>query len=205
MLSLAPTGDSIWSDMFRFEIPPTEKVIRTIAVYFVIAVLLRLTGKRTLAQLNSFDLVVMLLLSNVVQNAIIGPDNSLVGGILGAVVLVVFNALIDRVAFLGKDSERIIEGKPTVLVRDGVVDGSALLRMGLREHELQTALHHQGADSAQEVRRAELQPGGSFNVELRREFQAASFGELQEAMAQLQKHLDGRLSEIESRLAPSTE
>ena len=85
MLSLVPTDDSIWTSMFAFQIPPTEKVIRTIGVYLAIALIIRLGGKRTLAQLNTFDLVVVLLLSNVVQNAIIGPDNSLIGGLLGAV------------------------------------------------------------------------------------------------------------------------
>jgi len=165
---LVPAGSSTWSDLFRFEIPPTEKVLRTVIVYLVIALLIRVAGKRTLAQLNSFDLVVILLLSNVVQNAIIGPDNSLLGGILGAVVLVGFNAVMDRVAFLGPVAEKVFEGSPTVLIRDGVVDAAALSRMGLRPHELDQVLHRQGADSPTEVRRADLQPAGSFTVDLRR-------------------------------------
>ncbi|MEO7058837.1 MAG: DUF421 domain-containing protein, partial [Lapillicoccus sp.] len=76
----AASGDSLWSSLFHIEIPWDEKIIRTILVYLVITVILRIFGKRTLAQWNSFDLVVMLLLSNVVQNAIIGPDNSFIGG-----------------------------------------------------------------------------------------------------------------------------
>jgi len=86
------SGTSIWQSMFGFEIPATEKILRTLGVYLGLAIIMRLAGKRQLAQLNSFDLIVMLLLSNVVQNAVIGPDNSLTGGLLGAVVLVGFNA-----------------------------------------------------------------------------------------------------------------
>ena len=79
-------------------VPVAEKVLRTIAVYFAIVFLLRLFGKRELAQLNSFDLVVLLLLSNVVQNALIGPDNTLVGGLVGAVTLLALNAVVVRYA-----------------------------------------------------------------------------------------------------------
>lgn len=201
MLALVSASDSIWSDMFSFQVPPTEKVIRTILVYLVIAVLIRVGGKRTLAQLNTFDLVVMLLLSNVVQNAIIGEDNSLAGGVLGAAVLVAFNAILDRVAFLGPRSEWLFDGTPTTLVKDGKVDHDALRSVGLREHELTTALRKQQADGADEVSLARLQPGGSFDVELMREHQNASTGELVEAVAQLQRHLDLRLGELESRLA----
>src|SRR5674476_517331 len=78
----AVAGTSIWQSMFGFEIPATEKIVRTLGVYLGLAIIMRLAGKRQLAQLNSFDLIVMLLLSNVVQNAVIGPDNSLTGGLL---------------------------------------------------------------------------------------------------------------------------
>lgn len=181
MPSLTAAGSSIWADLFRIEIPATEKIIRTVLIYLVIIVLIRLAGKRTLAQLNSFDLVVILLLSNVVQNAIIGPDNSLLGGVLGAVVLVGFNAVMDRLAFLGPGAEKLLEGSATPIIKDGVVDTAALSRMGLRQHELERVLHQQGADSPTEVRRAELQPGGTFTIDLRREFQAASYGALKPA------------------------
>lgn len=194
-------SSSMWSDLFSLDaVPLTEKVVRTVLVYLVIAVIIRLTGKRTLAQWNSFDLVVVLLLSNVVQNAIIGPDNSLLGGAVGAVVLVGFNAVVDRISFLGKDTEMLLEGRPTILITDGVVDEEAMRRMGLRQHELLTALHQQGADSPGEVRLAALQPGGTFNVSLMRQHQTASRGELEEAVARLQQHLDDRLDALEARL-----
>src|SRR5437763_7052349 len=105
-------------DLFSVGIPLAEKVIRTVGVYLAIAVLLRLAGKRDLAQLNTFDLVVMLLLSNVVQNAIIGPDNSLVGGVIGAAILVAVNAVVVRSAAASPRLERVFEGTPTVLIDD---------------------------------------------------------------------------------------
>ena len=195
----AAGSSSIWQDMFAFQVPPAEKVIRTVVVYLFIGVLIRVAGKRMMAQLNSFDLVVVLLLSNVVQNAIIGPDNSLLGGLLGAAVLVLFNALMDRIALLGPRSTWLFQGSPTVLVTHGRMDEKALRRVGLRDHEIQSALHHQGADGPNEVRRASLEPGGIFNIELMRDEQAASFGDLRQAVLDLQRHIDSRLSVLERR------
>ena len=195
----AAGSSSMWQSMFTFQIPPAEKVIRTVVVYLFIGVLIRVAGKRMMAQLNSFDLVVVLLLSNVVQNAIIGEDNSLVGGLLGAAVLVLFNALMDRVALMGPRSTWLFQGSPTVLVTHGKVDEKAVHRGGLRDHEIMSALHHQGADGPNEVRRASLEPGGTWNIELMRDEQAASFGDLRQAVLDLQRHIDARLSALEGR------
>src|SRR4029453_2666254 len=106
----------VYSDLFHMGVPVVEKVLRTVGVYAGLAVLLRLGGKRDLAQLNSFDLVVLLLLSNVVQNAIIGNDNSLLGGLLGAVVLFVVNGILVRAARNNETLDRVIEGAPITLV-----------------------------------------------------------------------------------------
>ena len=109
----------IWHDLTDLGIPVSDKALRTIFVYGGLVVLLRLAGKRMLSQLNTFDLVVVLLLSNVVQNAIIGPDNSLLGGLIGACFLVAMNAIWERVA----TSSKVLPGvSPTTLVRDGVAD-----------------------------------------------------------------------------------
>src|SRR5947207_4131696 len=123
---------SIFHSLFTMGEPIALKAIRTVAVYFGILVLLRVGGKRDLAQLNSFDLVVLLLLSNVVQNAIIGNDNSLAGGLLGAVILVAINAVVVRVVQRSKTAVNLFEGMPTVLVRNGQVVHKALTRLGLR-------------------------------------------------------------------------
>src|SRR5205823_11124773 len=117
-------------------IPIAEKALRTVAVYLGILLLLRLAGKRDLAQLNTFDFVVLLLLSNVVQNAIIGNDNSLVGGVLGGVILVGGNSLIVRVVRRSDRMTLLFEGSPTVLIRDGVLDHAAVNRLGLREEDV---------------------------------------------------------------------
>lgn len=121
---------SISNDLWAFQIPPLEKVLRTVLVYLAILVIVRVAGKRLLAQMNSLDLVVVLLLSNVVQNAIIGDDNSLVGGVLGAVVLVTANAGLERIAQVFPAFRRVVEGRPTPVVRDGEVIDGALIAWG---------------------------------------------------------------------------
>ena len=110
-------------------ISPGEKALRTVAVYGALLVLLHLAGKRQLAQLNSFDLVVLLLLSNVVQNAVIGNDNSLAGGLLGAVILLAVNVVVVRGAFMSPRFGKAIQGGATTLYADGRLDERALRRM----------------------------------------------------------------------------
>ena len=102
-----------------------EKVLRTVVVYFAIVILLRVFGKRELAQLNSFDLVVLLLLSNVVQNAIIGPDSSLWGGLIGAATLLFLNMVMVRVVKRWPSIDRLFEGKQNAIVTDGTYDEHA--------------------------------------------------------------------------------
>ena len=200
----AAAGDSMWSDMFTFQVPPLEKVIRTVVVYLVIALLIRLFGRRMLAQLNLSDLVVVLLLSNVVQNAIIGDDNSVVGAVLGATVLVVFDYLLDRIAFRIKHSERILDGQSVILVEDGHVKKDQLRRTGIRDTELRTVLHRMGADHVSEVEYATLRPGGAFDVALKREEQDASAGELEAAVRRIEQRIDDRFASLEARLRDVT-
>jgi uncharacterized membrane protein YcaP (DUF421 family) len=189
-------GSSIWQSMFGFEIPATEKILRTLVVYLGLAVIMRLAGKRQLAQLNSFDLIVMLLVSNVVQNAIIGPDNSLAGGLLGAAVLVGFNAALERVATANQRATRIFEGTPTTLVEEGQIRERNVHRAGMHDTEVISALRHQGA-RVQDVSEATLEPGGAIVVKLTPEAETATYGELHQAIQNLQRHLDERLSALE--------
>ncbi len=165
-------------DLLSMGIPVGEKIIRTVAVYGGLAVLLRAFGKRDLAQLNSFDLVVMLLLSNVVQNAVIGPDNSLVGGLLGAVVLVVVNSAVVRAVNRSPAAIAVFEGRPSRLVRDGRLDIAMVRRLGLRSADVEDALHRQGADSLDQVREAVLEPGGTIVVRQNERDQSATKGDL---------------------------
>ncbi|HEX5407392.1 MAG TPA: YetF domain-containing protein [Pseudonocardiaceae bacterium] len=166
----------VWSDLFTLQVPVWEKVLRTVLVYAGLAVLLRLAGKRDLAQLNTFDLIVIMLLSNVVQNAIIGADNSLSGGLIGAGVLMAVNALWVRVVNRRPRLTALFEGTPTVLVQDGKVV-SSLHRLGLRRSDVAAALRRQGAASIDEVERASLEPGGSIVVDLKPEAEDLTVGD----------------------------
>lgn len=180
---------TIAADLFRVGEPLIEKGIRTVAVYVGILVLLRLGGKRDLAQLNSFDLVVLLLLSNVVQNAVIGNDNSLLGGLLGAAILVVVNGGLVRLARRSDGLTRLVEGNPTVLVRDGRLDRAQLRRLALRDEDVLNALRRQGANTIDEVKDAVLAPGGSIVVTLKREDESATKGDIRRLEDKLDRFL----------------
>src|SRR6476660_1224297 len=120
VVAAAPQG--MVDDLFHLQMPAAEKVIRTVAVYLGILIVIRVAGKRLMGQMNSQDLVVVLLLSNVVQNAIIGEDNSLIGGLLGAAVLVLVNAGLDRLTLRVPWLAWLLDGRATVVVTDGLLD-----------------------------------------------------------------------------------
>ena len=155
----------IFDHMFLMPLPILEKLLRPVIVYLVLVLLLRLFGKRELAQLNPFDLVVLLSLSNTVQNAIIGDDNSVTGGLIGAFSLLAINWLVVRVLFRSRRLTLVIEGRATVLVRDGQIDKKALERESLSREELLSVIHRQGFEDFDQVRRCELEPNGTFYVE----------------------------------------
>jgi uncharacterized membrane protein YcaP (DUF421 family) len=180
-------------DLFVMQIPILEKIIRTVAVYAVILALFRLTGKRGLAQLTSFDMVVVFLLSNVVQNAIIGNDNSLLGGVIGAATLVVINQVVTRSAATSAAVERALEGTPTTVIEDGHLDRQAARRIGLRAGELEQAVRLQNGDSLKDVQLGRLEPTGQLILTLKSSEQPMTKGD----MTQLIERLD----RIESRLS----
>ena len=151
--------------MFQLPLPIAEKLLRPVIVYLVLIALLRIFGKRELAQLNPFDLVVLLSLSNTVQNAIIGDDNSVTGGVIGAFALLAINWLVVRVLFRSARLTRMLEGRAAVLVREGKVDRRALERESLTREELFQAVHRQGFDDFHKVRTCLLEPNGTFTVE----------------------------------------
>jgi uncharacterized membrane protein YcaP (DUF421 family) len=156
--------NGMWHDIFAVGVPLLEKIIRPIIVYFFLVVLLRAFGKRELAQLNPFDLVVLLSLSNTVQNAIIGNDNSLSGGLIGAFTLLGVNYLVVRFLFRHRRLDQIFEGRPTTLVDHGKVVKTALAKELLTHAELLTVLHRQGFDRLDDVERCVLEPGGTFYI-----------------------------------------
>jgi uncharacterized membrane protein YcaP (DUF421 family) len=155
----------IFDNMFQLPLPILEKLLRPAIVYLALVVLLRIFGKRELAQLNPFDLVVLLSLSNTVQNAIIGNDNSVSGGIIGAFALLAVNWLVVRALFRSPRLTRMFEGRATVLIRNGQVERNALKRESLTQEELIEVVHRQGFDSIRNVQRCELEPNGTFYIE----------------------------------------
>ncbi len=157
-------SNQMWSAIFDVGAPVAEKVLRGVIVYGALVLLLRVFGKRELAQLNPFDLVVLLSLSNTVQNALIGNDNSLTGGLLGAFTLLAINYLVVRFLFRHRRLDELFEGKPTVLIDRGRIVRSALAKELLSRSELLTVLHRQGFSGLEEVERCVLEPGGTFAI-----------------------------------------
>jgi uncharacterized membrane protein YcaP (DUF421 family) len=150
-------------DMFHLGLPVAEKILRTIIVYAFLIVGLRLAGKRELAQLNPFDLVVLLTLSNTVQNAIIGDDNSVTGGLIGAATLLAVNYAVVRFLYGHEKLDRLVEGDPDLLVEKGVIRHDRLRKELITIHELEAAAHKQGFASLDEIDRAVLDPGGTIS------------------------------------------
>ncbi len=155
----------VLNHMFHLPLPLLEKLLRPVIVYLVLIALLRIFGKRELAQLNPFDLVVLLSLSNTVQNAIIGDDNSVTGGVVGAFGLLTINWLVARSIFRHAKLNRLLQGDSTVLIREGKVDAKAMKHESLTHEELMTVIHRQGFESLSQVRSCELEPSGTFYVE----------------------------------------
>jgi len=153
----------LFTDMFVLALPVAEKILRPVIVYFFLVIGLRLAGKRELAQLNPFDLVVLLTLSNTVQNAIIGDDNSVSGGIIGAATLLFVNYLVVRFLFRHERLDRLVEGECTVLIDRGVVIDDNLTKEVLSRQGLEAAAHKQGFDNLGEVERAVLESSGTIS------------------------------------------
>ncbi len=150
--------------MLTLAVPLWDIVIRTVAVYFVILVGLRLSGKREIGQMTVFDLVVLLLLANSVQSAMLGPDQSLTGGIVAAAVLLTINGLMARLRLRWPRLRRIVEGSPTLLILRGQVIQDHLRREGLDRQNLEAALREHGVVDLADVEMAVLEIDGSISV-----------------------------------------
>ena len=183
--------NSIWNDMLVSGVPMAEKVIRTIAVYAFLIGGLRLFGKRELGQLNPLDFIVLLLLSNTVQNAIIGNDNSLIGGLAGALVLMIVNSILVRYTYRHPRVRRWVEGRPDELVKDGHVLQRALEHNQISREELVAAARKQGIEHLGDVACARLEVSGAVSFLVKEPTELQRF------------HADivSRLEAIEQRLA----
>ena len=151
-----------WKDMFLLGLPLAEKILRPIIVYAFLVISLRLSGKRELVQLNPFDLVVLLTLSNTVQNAIIGDDNTVVGGLIGATSLLATNYLVVRFLYDHRKLDQIVEGKADVLVENGKVRTQHLKKELITMAQLEAAARKQGFATLSEVEQCVLEPGGTL-------------------------------------------
>ena len=150
--------------MFNLGVPWWELVIRGIVVYVVLLALLRITGKRQVGQLAPFDLVLLLVLSNAVQNSMNGGDNSLIGGLILAATLVLLNYLVGVVSYRSKRIEEFIDGKPEVLVHNGQLYEDVMRRAQLTHHELHAALRRAGVPNIADVHCAILENNGGISV-----------------------------------------
>ena len=184
----------MWGDLMTLGVPAAEKVARTIIVYAFLVAGLRVFGKRELGQLNPLDFIVLLLLSNTVQNAIIGNDNSLAGGLLGALVLFVINDALVRVSYRRPRLRRFVEGRPEVLVHDGRMVKHALMRNFITPEELVAAARKQGIQHLGDVETATLEVSGALSFTPREPSTADTF------RAEVLKRLDA----IERRLPAVT-
>jgi len=153
----------MWKDMFVISLPILEKILRPVFVYFFLVVVLRLSGKRELVQLNPFDLVVLLTLSNTVQNAIIGDDNSVSGGLLGAAALLATNYLVVRFLYNHRKLDQLVEGRADALIENGKVRTEHLKKELITLPQLEAAARKQGFASLGEVDQCILEPGGTLS------------------------------------------
>jgi uncharacterized membrane protein YcaP (DUF421 family) len=183
----------MWHDLLSVQIPIAEKVLRTVGVYALIVIVFRLSGKRGLANLNTFDFIVIFLLSNVVQNAIIGNDDSLLGGAIGAVTLVTVNAVLNRWLAADERAVRLLEGKPTTVIQDGKMLTAALERLALRPGEIEHAVRLQNGDDISDVAVGRLEPDGQLIIVLKPSEQNATHADV--------SGLEARLAVIEDLLA----
>lgn len=177
-LNLALIDASTWTNMFTLDpenVTWAEKILRPMIVYLSLIVLLRIVGKRELAQLNPLDLVVILSLSNTVQNAIIGNDTSLVGGIAGAGALLLINSSMAYIKYRWPKVEAVAEGEPVTLIEDGKIDKAILKRELITDSDLDIIAHENGFDTADEIDRLILDPNGSFLVDGKDEIKDAKF------------------------------
>jgi uncharacterized membrane protein YcaP (DUF421 family) len=181
----------VWHNLFVPELSVAEKILRPVFVYAFLIVAVRLAGRRELAQLNSFDLVVLLMLANTVQNATIGNDNSMVGGLIGVSALLVINYVVVRFLYRYPSVDRLLEGGPVELIRGGRVISQNLGREAITEEELMEAIRKQGLASAAEVDRAVLETGGTISIVARKPTPA------EERL----HHLEGVLKEIRDELS----
>ena len=150
--------------MWSLWVPWWQFVLRAVIVYVFLTITLRVTGKRQIGQLAPFDLVLLLMLSNAVQNAMNAGDNSITGGIILCLTLVILNSIVSLITFKSKEMEYLIEGRPEIIIHNGVLDSRKMKKMKMTHHELNSALRKNGCLAIDQVKIAVLENNGTLNV-----------------------------------------
>jgi uncharacterized membrane protein YcaP (DUF421 family) len=187
-----------WKTMAVPALSVLEKILRPLLIYVFLALALRIAGKRELAQLNTLDFVVLLLLSNTVQNAIIGNDNSVSGGIIGAVTLLAANYLVVKFLFRHPGLEALFEGRPDLLIIDGVLNKPRLAKELITVGELEEAARKQGIESLSEVAKAEIDNDGAIIFVAKRSSADRQHAELLAALDGLRAEIKDLRSIVET-------
>jgi len=151
--------------MFDMTVAWWELVVRGLIVYVFLVLLLRVTGKRQIGQLSPFDLVLLLILSNAVQNSMNAGDNSLIGGLISAATLVAVNYLVGLITFKSKKLEEVIEGRPQVIIHEGKLFEDVMNDAKLTRHELDSTLRQSGYFEIKDVKLAILETNGTVSVQ----------------------------------------
>lgn len=192
-IGLAMFEGSTWSNMFVLDeekVSWAEKIIRPILVYFSLILLLRIFGNREMAELNPVDFVLLLLISESVQNAIIGDDTSLSGGIVGVTVLLGISFLTSYLKYRSKRIETLLEGEPRTLIENGEIKKDAIKREMMTEEDLDVIAHEENLESAKEIEKLVLNPNGTFLVNGKddikdREFKKEVLGKIEKLTEQI--------------------
>jgi uncharacterized membrane protein YcaP (DUF421 family) len=189
--------NDLLSNLFSMDISWLEKIIRTIAVYAALLILLRLAGKRELSQLSTAELIVILLLSNTVQNAIIGDESSLIGGLVGAVILITMNKGLVHLTYRSSRAATLAQGQPVDLIRNGEPIMQTLHDQRITIAELESVCREHGVGEIRQVQRAVLETNGGISVI------AAETGN-DAALAERLANLEAALESLSKRLEPAT-
>ncbi|WP_368563102.1 DUF421 domain-containing protein [Pseudoxanthomonas sp. UTMC 1351] len=153
-----------FDQMFELSMPWWAFVLRACVVYFVLLTMIRLSGKRTMGQFTAFDMLLVVLLGNAVQNALLGSDNSLAGGLLLAATLIALNGLVGLVSARSDKIEALVEGTPVLLARDGKVYKEVLRRQLVSRADFEKAMREAGIEEVDDIRMAVLETNGHITV-----------------------------------------
>jgi uncharacterized membrane protein YcaP (DUF421 family) len=154
----------MWHDLFTIQSSWGERAIRAVLVYLFLLVAIRIFGRRELGQLTGFDIIVLLTLSNILQNSMIGNDNSVTGGVVGALFLLGANLSLAYLVFRNRKVEKAVEGEPKIIIHDGMLMPKAITCELLTDQDLLAAIHREGLESFDQVHLAIAEPNGMISV-----------------------------------------